>query len=509
MKLLSEMVKKLEQYQYPNSLQIIGKIKETPTQISRFYEGIRKGNLTSDEVAAQAILNCSSDKQVYKDLKSKLRNRILNTVFFINPKKLKVDSLHNKTAIHCHKRWTAAKILHTIGAINIAVEIANQVLIQARKAEISHLVTDIALYLRFQSGALKGDQKKFEHYNQIFHHHKKIRDWEDKAQEYYIQLALYYVKSKAEKSAIHEKAKSFYEELEDAIYEYKTYKLAYFGGLIKLVIPMSINDYETAAEVCKETITLLDANPLNSSMGKAVFIHQQLICCIQLKRFEEGEALATKALKYLKPGFYNWFKHQELYFLLSTHTKNYQRAYEVLTQTIDTRGYNSLDDNSKEVWRIYDMYTKYLISQGKIDVPKGQEKKVRLGKFLNEVPSYSQDKRGLNIAILIIQILFYVQRKDYDSAISRIKAIEKYCSRYLKRDNDFRNNCFIKMILQLPLAHFHPAAALRKADKLYSRLKSQPIDPGKQAHSIEIIPYEDLWEIAIGSLERRGWRKRL
>ncbi len=500
MKMILEIVKALNLYQGQNTLKVVGKVNSAPTQISKFYSEIKSGKIDSDEKAAELILGCQPNDQVYKDLKSKLKNRIINTLFFIDPKKFNVDSTHNKNAIHCHKRWIAAKILLGIGAKESGIELAKRVLAQAVRVELSGLIVEITVVLRFQDGAILGDKKKFNHYNALYHKHGKIRTWEDRAQEYYLELALIYVKKKADKSDIHEKAKLYFQELEPYIHEFKTSKLSYYGGMIELITYMSVNDFKTSIEVCKRTLNLLTENPMSSTKGITSFMLQQLICCIQLKLFKEGEELAIKSLALLKPGIFNWFKHQELYFLLSTYTKNYQRAYEVIQQTLNTRGLNALDQNSREIWRIYNMYTKYLIIQGKIETKEEKSKSLRLGKFLNELPTFAQDKRGLNIAILIIQILIYIKRKDYDQAINRMEAIEKYCSRYLKPDNNFRSNCFIKMLLQIPDARFHSVAASRKATKLYEKLKSHPIDIANQAHSIEIIPYEDLWTIVIESL---------
>ncbi len=502
MKGLIEIVKILGKYK-PMALPMVGKIRETSDRVNQFYKGVSRGKIDSDERAAKVILDCSPDDQRYRDLKLDLRNNILNTVFFIDTKKLKIDKRYNRVAIRCHKKWTAARILNSIGAKHAAVELAIQVLKQARKVEMSNVIVDIALYLRFHYGALVGDKQKFEYYNKLYHTYYEIQTWENKAQEYYTELALYYVNSKADKSAIHEKAKKLYEELEPYFYKYKTYKLIYFPGFIKLIIYMSINDFKSSTGVCKEVRGLLNNNSLCPSVGKATFMHQQLICCIQLKRFEEGEALAAQAEKILKSNTYNWFKHQELYFLLSTHTKNYQRAYEILQETTNTKGFQSLDESSTEIWRIYRMYMNYLVMQGKAVAERGDAKHIRLGKFLNEVPRFSQDKRGLNIAILIIQILLYIQLKKYDKAIDRIEAVEKYCTRYLRHGDNFRSNCFIKMILQIPIARFHEAAALRKAEKYHERLLANPIEDVNQAHSIEIIPYEDLWNMVVDSLGRK------
>jgi len=132
--------------------------------------------------------------------------------------------------------------------------------------------------------------------------------------------------------------------------------------------------------------------------------------------------------------------------------------------------------------------------------------KFKLGKFLNSVPVFSKDKRGLNIPILIIQILFMIIRKDYDNAINRIEAIEKYCVRHLRMDEHFRSNCFIKMLLEIPKSSFHQAAVKRKTQKLLDKLKATPQQVVNQIHEIEIIPYEVIWDYIMESMETKFYK---
>ncbi|MEM9991763.1 MAG: hypothetical protein AAF738_08365, partial [Bacteroidota bacterium] len=88
----------------------------------------------------------------------------------------------------------------------------------------------------------------------------------------------------------------------------------------------------------------------------------------------------------------------------------------------------------------------------------------------------------------------------------RIEAIEKYCSRYLRKDDTFRSNCFIKMLLQIPISGFHKAGVIRRSEKYLTRLNSMPIDVANQASEIEIIPYEELWLFAQESLENEFFK---
>ena len=113
-------------------------------------------------------------------------------------------------------------------------------------------------------------------------------------------------------------------------------------------------------------------------------------------------------------------------------------------------------------------------------------------------------KRQENIPILLSQILILIIDKDYDRLLSRIEAVEKYASRYLRKDQNFRSNCFIKMILEIPKRNFHRKAVERHAKKYIQKLESMPLQMADQPYEIEIIPYEHLWEYTLESLDTRA-----
>ena len=145
----------------------------------------------------------------------------------------------------------------------------------------------------------------------------------------------------------------------------------------------------------------------------------------------------------------------------------------------------------------------YLSKIGKIESEeaRAQAARFKVGKFMNEFSLFNKDKRGMNIAILIIQILYTIAERDYEQSIERIDAMEKYCSRWLKEKDTFRSNTVIRMLLQMPVAHFHKEGVARKTAKLVKSLHSVPLEVARQTHEIEIVPYEDLWEMTMESLE--------
>ena len=84
-----------------------------------------------------------------------------------------------------------------------------------------------------------------------------------------------------------------------------------------------------------------------------------------------------------------------------------------------------------------------------------------------------------------------------------MESLNVYTHRYLRKDDTFRSNCFIKMLLALPAAGFHKKGVLRKARKYWDKLQSVPISVANQNTELEIVPYEVLWEFVIESLDER------
>ena len=109
----------------------------------------------------------------------------------------------------------------------------------------------------------------------------------------------------------------------------------------------------------------------------------------------------------------------------------------------------------------------------------------------------------MNIPLLIAQMAFLIIRGEYSKAIDRIEALEKYSSRYLKDSDTFRSNCFIKMLVVIPKQGFNQKAVERHAEKFYDRMINSEIELIVQPFEIEIMPYENLWEILMGHLSQK------
>ncbi|MBK8502551.1 MAG: hypothetical protein IPL46_10235 [Saprospiraceae bacterium] len=231
------------------------------------------------------------------------------------------------------------------------------------------------------------------------------------------------------------------------------------------------------------------------------FYYNRLMALIQLKRYSEGQVEANRCISVFEENSVRWYTAHHFYFLFLMHTQKFVQANLIRDRVIFSKEFGQQYQNREETWYLLGAYLYYLILNGYLSISKNSPLlDFRIKKFLNELPVFSMDKSGYNIPILIIQILIQIREKEYDDLTSKIEAIEKYTSRYLRKDNNYRSNCFIKMLLQIPKQNYDREAVIKHTKNLLERLRAMPLQKAKQPFEIEIIPYEDLWEMALGSI---------
>jgi hypothetical protein len=477
-------------------------IVEPDSKMDLLFTGILQKEVQSEEDALALFKDQKDPQAMLSNTRSKLKDRLIDAFFLLDFKEANFSS-RQKAFHECYRKWaTIMALLNKNAKIN-GIELAERLLRHAERFEFTELCLDILRVLRLQYSLVDGDVKKYEQVREQYDTYERIWMMESRAEKYYSELMIQYTNSKATQVEVSQLARHYHTELSGFMAECSSFKLHLFGRLIELLIFNSENDYVNTARLCEDAIAFFDKKDYDSGLPLQVFYYNLVVCYLQLREFDKGQQAITRCEYYFEEGSFNWFKLQELFFLLAMHTGNYQDAYRLYDKVT---GYPRFEEKAIqiiEMWKIYQAYLAYLLKIGLISEENlnGKASKFKLNKFMNDIPNFSKDKRGMNISILIVQILYALADKNYDQTRERIDGIEKYCSRYLSENDTYRSNCFIKMLLQLPDANFHKEAVARKTERYYKMLTSRPLEAARQAHEVEIIPYEVLWETMAERLE--------
>ncbi len=479
---------------------------DNDSRYNELYSLIKEGKVTTD---AEAVKHFYGDKatgrdQNYRRFKSYFRDRLINTLFFIDLRQSNITDLETAT-MSIQKEWAAINILYAKGELRLPTILAEQLLPNAIKYELTEIVVYITDRLKNSYGGQIGDIKKYTYYKRLQKTHMDIWQAEIKAKDLYQEIRMQFIKSNAHKPEVAKIAKQGLKELETALQKHTTIRLVFYAYIAKVAQYTIINDYKTAAKLSDEAIEVLKKKPFEVPTLINSFLNQKLICHIRLKEFEKGRKLIDEILGVQVSGSLSWFKTLEHAVTLAFHTKNYDEAYVLYTQARQHEQFNKLEMRHLEIWILYKGYLYFLISIGAIKKATLKSEEFvdfRLSKFLNDVHLFERDLEGMKISVLIIEIALMLVEERYGKMIDTVDALNKYRQRHLSKTHAlYRHNIMIKMIAQVSRSGFVKAKLKRVTEVPLRNMKKITIQSDGQSFQLEIIPLEDMWDFIVETLK--------
>ena len=474
--------------------------------VQELYDGLASGKFEDEASAAEHFYADSENKNGYFGrLKKRLQNRLINTLFFIDVSASPGATAISKAYYSCYKDYASFFILIGRHGRTAAVHVAEKSIEKAKHFHFTKIVLDLSRELAYHFSALDYNKVKADHYLSLANEFQEYDSWEWKAQMLYNQLAQNYSKSRASMNRISAQAELAVNELEPLIGKIKTYRFVQIAYKVLSLRYLSVSDYKNALKINSLGLTFFKENSHLASNTVIGGLQLQILAChLQMGNFQKAYDFAQKTCSIFESGSLSWYSTMEYYFLTACHSGDYPKAYSIFREAFEHKGFKHLLPARSEPWYIYQTYVQYFIATGRAQsAPDDPYKwnRFKLAKLLNEVPTFSQDKQGINISILAIQILFWLHQRDYDAVIQRTDALKAYAYRYLRNDETYRSNCFIKILETLSSTDFHKLAVLRKAQKYYDLMRARSMDIAKPNAEIEIVPYETLWEFLMQDLD--------
>ena len=131
-----------------------------------------------------------------------------------------------------------------------------------------------------------------------------------------------------------------------------------------------------------------------------------------------------------------------------------------------------------------------------------------MGRFFNSIVYINKDKVGNNLALLILQVIYFLEKKNFDLVLDHLESLNSYNYRYLRKDESARSQYFVKMLHALSDGNFHINAVNRKSKKWVDLLKKEKTSISREGLRSEFIPYETLWEIILNRLDTKIYQSR-
>ena len=477
-------------------------LKNKNSKFNEFYEALMAGKFRNDRDAATFLYDCSPTDDKYRQLKSRFRKRLLNTLFFLDVN-LPDTSGYDRAYYSCNKEWTLVKILLANEATFTAATLARQILTTALKYKFADLIVNCSRILRTYSSEAE-EEKEYEEYDQYIKQYKDILDAEIRSEELFQRVMMNYFRPVTENFDLKERIDTYCDALIGLSEVYDSPIIVYNMYLVWTYRYEMLQDYEAMIEVCSRAEQYMKDNPTYYQEEKmATFQLKKMSAFLHLKDYKRGKINAEKCLTTFLEGSDMWFAFLEYYFLLAMHTENFINAIAILTKASAHARFKKLGLEEREKWKVYEVYLNYVIEIHGDDNPilKRQNRRTfKISKFLNDPILYPKELRIFTIFLIIAQILFHLEQKQYTNASELIERLKNYANRQLKKEEFYRLIQFIRLLQQLSKADFK-FENLSNTEKYVTRLEESPFYYRGLTSELEVVTYEQIWEKVVKRLK--------
>lgn len=472
---------------------------ENPSKMGQLFKLVKNSDVATIDDLKQHLYQISEKEWGLKKLLLRFKQKLSNTLFLVDTNS-PLFTERTKAYYNCSKKMIAARLIHDRGAGHLAYEMAEQAYEIATKYEFTDIRLYIVKYLQRRI-SVTGDFQKFKKYFDLSEEISNLY-FEENELEHYRNFIAYSNNTNNKRSIskfnLFDK-KYFIQKAYRNINEKSSIDLINYSSSIitnELLEARKFNEYKIISSTLFE---LIEKKPFFSSIAYEGVLVNLLKVDLITKDYENAVKLEKNYFAKINAGAFNWFVCYFVFILILLHCKKYAQANLNLNLVMNNKLFKAQPPIITEQFIIIQAYLYFIENLNTKTLSKSGE--FRISKFLNQVPEYSKDKEGTNISILLIQILYFLKEDKYSKIIDRIESLKLYSYRHLRKDENFRSQCFFRMLNEMVKADFRIKGTEFRTEKLYKKLVSVPIETFPNAAEREVIPYEDLWELILGHLK--------
>lgn len=427
-------------------------------------------------------------------LQYRVRSKLLNQLYFLDhsdPRHL----VSRRYELECLDLLHKVSILYAEREYKMSERLLQRCLRLAETGEFTQYAVQCARMLR----NLYAEQRQAIPYKKIaktLARFQQLLMWEDEAEQLYrdTQLALGGTVASRRKmltllpehisqlEALHRRARSF-----------TTYNSVYRA---RLGFEELQGNYQEMIRVTAAASRRLRDGKLNARRFDIRFNHfVSIYAYLRSRQPVQGLQLAEQYARDFHPSSNNWFYFQEHHVLLALHAEQYERAQQLLLVITKNPAYQIQREAALQRWDLYKSYIDFVLPPQRVTTARQRQ----MAQWVLQLPEYSRDKRGHNVAILVLQLLHFLREQNLEEVLLRLERLRKYQQRHLYEPATLRSRLFLRLLQLIVEKNFEAPKAAERGKILLQQLKETP-PPGEAFAEVEIIPYEHLWELVLGLL---------
>jgi hypothetical protein len=473
------------------------------SKLKLLYDGLRSGKIVDNPSGIDYLYPDDPDgKSKFAKLKSYFKKRLLNNALLAEAK----EGERKKAFFDCLRTFVTAYFLIMLQGRSNGIQILRAKLKKMQRYEFTFLTLESAKILRQHYGVIVGDLKTAKLYDRIIESHLNLYVVETRIEGFYHELMSYYVRSRASTADLVALCDSYIARMPAAIPDNSSTSLIFKYYMILIVRRMSAHQFDVAKEVCATGIEQLRQKTFQDRTALVAIYFQWMTCQLNLREFEACKLLLPTTMSYLSTGEFNWFKGMLIKIDSSLATRDYQTAYDTYERVTKEKNFQKINIASQEEWIIYGVYI-HLLKTFRLVASASilKQELIDPSTVLNELSIFNRDKEGLNVAIIIYSMILLIHQGAYNEVLEKSDGILKYVKRHLQGDQHERSVLFIKILIYICKLKYGQSSASYKIEKYLAELNASTAHSHLVTSNLEIIPYNDLWQILEKYLKGKHW----
>jgi hypothetical protein len=371
------------------------------------------------------------------------------------------------------------------------------------------MVVDVTQMIKTATFSRPNLSREYQRAKRLFEIHWPAYQAEVQLRQNYEDFILGLAANKGYKMNRAPEARDLAEDAKPLLAQFDHMNLHFYGRMLSIYAHTLCHNWQAALAEADDALRYLQEKPVVLNTQRTAFAQQKVGCLIMLGRHNEARKTLADVESWVTEGTAGWFKTLEMSAVNALYAGTYHEAWLGVKKAMAHERFTEISAMDQETWRLMQGYLYFLVKAGMLDLHPREKNdlfRFRMSAWLNDMPLYSQDKRGANIPVLILQLLFLLLENNTEAYYNRIEALRKYRKRNLEPSSEhFRTDCFIRL-LELPLRYpYDPHLLGEAAQPLLDKMCITSNDVLDRTFEIEVVPYEAQWEwvLHVWNMHRR------
>ena len=473
------------------------------------FQLLQRKDIEDEEKLAQLLIGGDPGSGGYRVLKSRVRDRLINTILSLDVKHLGRAERYIGEQ-ECMRLLRCSRLLISLGMRDAGIYFARKALRLARDYELALLHLMSLKILRYHFSYV-GNRAAFNRYTREVDRLTDVINAELQLDNYLQSMRIEFARSINAGAEVRETSMRYALKARSILRQVQSFEINFNAYRLIAMAHQANGDYETTIAICAEALADLDKRParFDNDVIRQEFELKRMVCLMGLRRYDEGLRCGARCLELMGDRRANFLLIYEPILLMHMHLGAYETALDIHRKVVNDRRFNLAIEAHRMRWYIFDAYLHMCAEFGWVKAPRSRTReRFNTEQFRRRVQPLIRDRGELNVAILIVELLFYIRRfMETDKLDVLSETVLQFIGRRLRDNSQRRSKIFLRMLVSISSCSFDYEQIRHKNKRRLSDLQAarQEADGASAGmEALEVIPYEVLWEGVMAFIRKAG-----